>query len=85
MQMVPGLSLKVGISDFCTAGLEFFDRRGICSYSVNESRFINFYTCTPDDGKPPYPPADKTGLVDLSTDGVLIKKNHDTCSARSYY
>lgn len=29
---------------------------------------------TSQDGKTPYPPADMTGLVDLSTEGVLEKK-----------
>ena len=31
--------------------------------------------CTSSDGKTPYPPAAMTGLVDLSTDGVLAKKH----------
>ena len=43
MQMVPGLSLKAGLSDFSSAGLAFLDRRGICSYSVNDVLYLNFY------------------------------------------
>lgn len=36
-------------------------------------QLLQVHVCTSSDGKTPYPPAAITGLVDLSTDGVLEK------------